>query len=186
MFVKALFTFLTLFALVGCINTQQAPETFYYILDSTPESTAHTTAAKTGENVKQIKVNPVVLPDYLNQPNLVLKLSDHQIKIANYHFWAEDLRQSIQQVLINELNLQNPQITFAKVCSGACLTLDITIDHFYPTEDGNVLLAGTYYRSDKSLQKRFVINKSLREGGYDEAVPTMRALLSELASEIKY
>lgn len=185
MFVKALFTFLTLFALVGCINTQQAPETFYYILDSTPESAEHTTAAKTGDNVRQVKVNPVILPDYLNQPNLVLKLSDHQIKIANYHFWAEDLRQSIQQVLVNELNINNSTTTFAKVCRGACLTLDITIDHFYPTEEGDVMLAGTYYLSDKPVVKRFVLNKSLSKGGYDEAVPLMRSLLSDLASQIK-
>jgi uncharacterized lipoprotein YmbA len=185
MFVKALFTFLALFALVGCINTQQAPETFYYILDSTPQSAEHTTTAKTDGSVRHIKVNPVVLPDYLNQPNLVLKLSDHQIKIANYHFWAEDLRQSIQQVLINELNINNVATTFAKICSGTCLTLDITIDHFYPTEDGNVMLAGTYYLSDKQVVKRFVINKSLSKGGYDEAVPVLRSLLSDLAKQIE-
>lgn len=185
MFVRTLFTFLTLFALAGCINTQQAPQTFYYILDSTPQPASQTNDVKLGDSVKQIKVNPVVLPDYLNQPNLVLKLSDHQIKIANYHFWAEDLRQSIQQVLINELNLQNPKTSFSKICSGACLTLDITIDHFYPTEDGDVMLAGTYYQSDTRVIKRFVLKRSLSNGGYDEAVPAMRALLSELASQIE-
>lgn len=185
MFVKTLFTFLALFALVGCINTQQAPETFYYILDSTPQSALQTTTQRTGDAVNHMKVNPVVLPDYLNQPNLVLKLSDHQIKIANYHFWAEDLRQSIQQVLINDLNLSNSDTTFSKICTGACNTLDITIDHFYPTEEGDVLLAGTYYQSDIRSVKRFVLKKTLSTGGYDEAVPAMRALLSDLASQIE-
>ena len=182
--VRTLFTFLTLFALAGCINTQQTPETFYYILDRSPVSAEYAKTAKTGDKVKQVKVNQVVLPDYLNQPNLVLKLSDHQIKIANYHFWAEDLRQSIQQVLINELNVNNPDTTFAKVCSGACTSLDITIDHFYPTEDGDVLLAGTYYQSSNKIVNRFVLKRNLNKGGYNEAVPAMRALLSELASQI--
>lgn len=183
MFVKALFTFLALFALVGCINSKTAPDTYYYILDNTPQALPQSAVANSKDSLKQVKVRQVVLPSYLNQPNLVVKLSDHQIKIANYHFWAEDLRQSIQQVLINELNLKNPKTSYTEMCV-SCDELVITIAHFYPTENGDVLLSGSYYRTSSYTPYNFVLTSTLDQGGYDNAVSAMRALLGELAEQI--
>lgn len=184
MFVKTFFAFLVLFALVGCINTQPALDTYYYILDNTPQSQAHS-AVNSGSttSLKQVKVRSVAMPDYLNQPNLVIKLSDHQIKIANYHFWAEDLRQSVQQVLINELNLKNPETSFIQTCV-SCDELVITVDHFYPTQSGDVVLSGSYYRTSNYVLNNFVLKRTLDKGGYDEAVSAMRLLLGELADQI--
>jgi len=181
MCVKTFFTFLVLFALSGCVNTTPATDSYYYILDTMPQQKI--TAVNVVENLEQIKVRPVTLPDYLNQPNLVLKLSDHQIKIANYHFWAENLRQSIQRVLINELNANNSEISFTQACA-KCDELVITIDHFYPTQNGEVVLVGSYYLTSNYTQNRFILKRELEQGGYNEAVSAMRALLTDLAEQI--
>jgi len=181
MIAKTLFTLPLLFAMSGCSTTESVPDSYYYILDSVSE--AETPAASIAKNVTQIKVRPVILPDYLNQANLVMKLSDHQIKIANYHFWAEDLRQSIQQVLIKELNNNSQTSSFGQECAN-CDELVINIDHFYPTETGEVLLSGSYYRKSNYQANKFFLKMELKRGGYDEAVSAMRKLLTELAQQI--
>jgi len=164
----------------GCVNSEAPPDTFYYVLDPAPQ----TYDAKT--NATPYKIKPVVLPDYMNQPNLVLKLSDHQIKITNYHFWAADLRQSVQSVLINELNLINNAASFSNNC-GQCTEISVYIQHYYPTEDGDVVLSGNYQinsgQQSQSLHS-FSLKNSLQKGGYDEAVAAMRKLLDELAADI--
>lgn len=170
----------TVVVLNACVNSTPPPDTFYYVLDPAPQ----TFTAKT--NARPYKVKPVMLPDYMNQPNLVLKLNDHQIKITNYHFWAADLRQSVQSVLINELNLINSGASFSKNCS-QCTEITVYIQHYYPTESGDVVLSGSYQiNSDKQNQSQysFSFNSSLQKGGYDEAVAAMRMLLDELAIDI--
>jgi uncharacterized lipoprotein YmbA len=181
--------FITLFlssGLLGCITNSTPSQTFHYILDSEPFVEIANRANSAVAMQTQIKISQINVPDYLNQPNLVLKLSNHQIKIANYHFWAENLRQSIQRVLINELNNNSANLNYTQQCT-SCDALAITIDHFYPTQQGDVVLSGSYewMTQDGSQQQiRFSFSRKLEQGGYDEAVATMRALLSELAQQI--
>lgn len=187
MVLKLLISVLLCSTLVACVSNTSAPQSYYYILDAPSNVQENKVTTLTGDIVqKRIKVVPVRVPDYLHQPNLVLKLSNHQIKIANYHFWAEDLTQSIQRVLINELNV-NSAVNYTQQCID-CDALAITIDHFYPNEQGQVLLVGSYElisHTSNSLLTQFSFNIRLQAGGYDEGVAAMRALLSHLATEIK-
>ncbi|MFT6267969.1 MAG: putative lipoprotein YmbA [Alphaproteobacteria bacterium] len=188
MVLRILITLFLTAGLLGCVTSTTPTETFNYILDNDPVGSQNTLATASIIAKKAgIKVLPVQVPDYLNQPNLILKLSNHQIKIANYHFWAEDLSQSIQRVLINELNNAHNDLSYTQRCVG-CDELAITIDHFYPTEQGDVVLSGTYenvLKDGSRSQTRFSLTKKLEKGGFDEAVSAMRALLGELAQQIK-
>lgn len=166
--------------LQACATSAPPPDTFYYVLDPAPKSFA----VKNAET--EIKILPVTLPDYMNQPNLVIKLSDHQIKITNYHYWADDLRQSVQRVVINELNQLNNTVNFTQQCRN-CINVEISIDHYYPTEGGDVLLAGTYVvigTNAKQNINSFSFSTSLSDGGFDESVAKMRELLDALSAEI--
>ena len=175
------------FSMVGCVSNTTAPQSFYYILDAQPISAQQIREdEKVGNPAPLVKVLPINLPEYLNQPNLVLKLSNHQIKIANYHFWAEDLSQGIQRVLINTLNNKNNTSAYTAICL-KCTELLVTIDHFYPTEQGDVVLSGSYQRvgaNESPQQMSFSFTKRLDEGGYDEAVAAMRSLLNDLVDSI--
>jgi uncharacterized lipoprotein YmbA len=173
--------------LMGCVNTDLKPTTFYYILDKTPQSSPSTTEQIDAAKLKQIRLLPVVVPNYLRQPNLVLKLANHQIKIANYHYWAQDLNRSIERILVKELNSTSVNISYSQRCDG-CDELIVSIDHFYPTELGKVVLAGNYELISTDGKHRitsFSLSKQLDKGGYDEAVEVMRELLSELASQFE-
>lgn len=168
------------FILSACVSSEPPPESFYYVLDPKPQSFAAKTASK------QYKILPVIVPDYMNQPNLVLKLSDHQIKISHYHFWAQDLRRSIQRVLISELNQANTEVSFVQSCT-RCEQISVILHHYYPTESGDVRLSGSYLiNSGYSSQQQhsFSFTRSLQTGGYEEAVSVMRVLLDDLAINI--
>lgn len=188
LFNKVLCIVLLTLGLSACINTQAPPDTFYYVLEANPRPQQNNTATK------RFKVLPVLLPNYMNQANLVLKLSDHQIKVSNYHYWADDLRTSIQRVLINELNSISNVGSFASTC-GKCDTIEVAVDHFYPTQSGEVFLAGSYnieLNSDRpntdssQLQFRFNFQSQISEGGFEDAVKTMRQQLSQLAEQINH
>lgn len=170
---------LALLVLSGCMASKPPPSTFYYVLDDK----ASTYAEKRTNTI--VKILPVLVPDYMNQPNLVLKLSDHQIKITNYHFWAEDLRQSIQRIVINELNGSNANVTFTQRCEN-CTQVMIMLHHYYPTESGDVVLSGSYQiiGTSGTQQQAFSFTRSLTKGGYDDAVANMRLLLNDLSKDI--
>lgn len=174
--------------ITGCMNSPEPPESFHYLLDAAPALSSQSSQTSKREFARpaQVKVLALNLPDYLQQPNLVLKMSNHQIKIANYHFWAEDLNHSIQQILIKELNQTSSTISYHQRCI-ACDEIAITIDHFYPTDQGKVVLSGSYDQiaNDGSYSaSRFSFVTELNKGGYDEAVEAMRALLTELAKQV--
>jgi uncharacterized lipoprotein YmbA len=169
--------------LMGCVTSSPAPESFHYILDNLSASNSQTEAP--AENLSTIKVLPINLPDYLRQPNLVLKLSDHQVKIANYHYWAEDLTISIQRVVLKELNASTTT-SYTSRCT-QCDELAISIDHFYPTEQGDVVLSGSYElvsQDGTTSTNNYSLSKKLSSGGYNDAVATMRILLGDLAQQI--
>lgn len=181
MLARTFFTLAIISVLTACASSEIATKNRYYILDDIAQKNA--TNGKIVDKSSVTKIRTVVVPSYLNQSNLVLKLNNHQIKIAHYHFWADDLRQSIQRILINDLNKHHSTISYASECI-TCDELVITIEHFYPTETGEVVLAGTYYNTNDYIHKNFLLQKELNQGGYDEAVAVMRNLLSELASKI--
>jgi len=184
---KLLSLLLLTYLLLGCISNKTPRESFYYLLDAAPMKEHNSTAGASKELTKTyIKLSTVRVPDYLQQSNLVLKLDNHQIKIANYHFWAQDLSESIQRVLMRELNAASPGVIYTQQCV-KCAELIVSIDHFYPTQSGDVVLSGTYTKVsvNKSQQQvRFLLNSRLEKGGYDEAVVVMRDLVSKLALEM--
>ena len=174
---------LVVLVLQACTSSAPTPDTYYYVLDPSPKT------ATEKKTTVAYRVLPVELPNYMNQSNLVLKLSDHQIKISNYHYWANDLRKSVQRVVINELNQLNSQAGFAESCSNCSYTIIISIDHFYPSESGTVVLAGSYnintdFFGVTTRSYPFSFSSTLDKGGYDESVSAMRGLLDKLSVQI--
>lgn len=166
--------------LVSACTSTPAPQSKIYVLDDLPNSVANDAA-------ELIAINKIELPDYLNQGKLILRQQDQQILVANYHIWADDLPDSIRRVLAYELSNNGQEYRAVNSCS-ACDELTVRVDHFYPTDTGEAVLAGsyTYSRSDaeSEIYKQFSFSRALREDGYDEAVYQMRQLLLQLSGDI--
>ena len=168
--------------LSGCSSTAiLKPQAKFYLLDSLP-----VTESNNAKNI--IAIHRISIPAYLDQPNLVMRQADQQIIIANYHSWADNLRDSIRRVLRSELNRSGKDFRFEETCQ-ACGDLTITIRDFYPTDAGEVFLAGSYSLikepEQTAKQVHFSLRGNMQDSGYDEAVNQMRQLLLKLSQHIR-
>ena len=168
------------FTLTSCATLETEKSVTYYVLDAKPSNVFE---KQTQFNVIVAKI---VLPDYLNQPNLVLRDSSQKLHVAYYHSWADNLADAVRRVMIAQLNSTDKNTRYTANCK-ACAKLSIVLDHFYPTTQGEVVLAGEfqfYAAAQPVLGQNFVIKKELKKDGYEHAVKKMQHSLTELSVRI--
>lgn len=79
----------------GCIDLgRESPPVRYYLLSPLPDAT---TSAAT------VRVEPVVLPQYLRRPQIVTLRTGNEIGRAEFDRWGEPLEESIRRVLAENL-----------------------------------------------------------------------------------
>lgn len=168
------------FFVSACGTMKQAPDITYYLFDADP-------VVQTYKGIEtRIKFEKVNLPDYLSGNELVMRESGHVLIKANYHSWAASLDESIHRALLNDLNNMNAKNEFVVWCS-PCDSISVTIEHFYPSAEGKLLLSGFYEISKNKGEKKlsyFQLVDELDIDGYANAVKQMRAQISELAVQI--
>jgi uncharacterized lipoprotein YmbA len=83
--------------LTACLST---PPTHFYILEplSEPPPLSSTTVKK-----RLIGIGPVSIPTLLERKQIVTRLPDNSIKIAEFHQWASPLKDNVAQVLTHNL-----------------------------------------------------------------------------------
>lgn len=83
--------------LAGC---GARPETRLYLLSAlAPDDSS---AGGTGRSMV-IGLGPVTLPDYLDRPQIVFRVSDNRLAAADTHRWAEPLAGNVVRVLAENL-----------------------------------------------------------------------------------
>jgi uncharacterized protein len=82
----------------GCSTT---PNARFYTLssDSTPESLA----ASYDKASYSVAVGPVTVPDYVDQPQLVVRVSANEVRVEEFNRWAEPLESQIPRVIAANL-----------------------------------------------------------------------------------
>ncbi|WP_412971699.1 membrane integrity-associated transporter subunit PqiC [Glaciecola sp. MF2-115] len=177
--IKSLLIVFCLF-LSACSTTKQAPDTTYYLFDAEP------VAQKQKIAKPRVLVNKVKVPDYLSTNQLVMRDSGHILIKANYHSWADSLDEAIQRALLNDLNHLNSEKEFVIACND-CVSVNVTVDHFYPSSDGKLLLSGSFEvatKNDQNTISRFQLLDELHGNGYANAVKQMRQQVAQLAIQI--
>ena len=84
----------------GCGHTQPAR---FYLLQSMPGMEKDKQAATTGQSLS-ICVGPVMLPKYLDRPQIVTTTKTSELKLAEFDRWAEPLRENFSRVLTEDLS----------------------------------------------------------------------------------
>lgn len=173
--------------LSGCTSVSPlTPQVTYYLLDEIPKAQIQ---EQIQSDQPQIQVARIAVPDYLNRPSLVMRRNNQQMTFANYHSWADSLPTAMQRVIVSALNQTSATVQYTRHCTlRKCAQLQIVVDHFYPTETGDVVLSGSYSftgTTAKSSPKPFTLTETLKSGGYNEAVQKMRELLFDLAEQIQ-
>ena len=86
--------------LAGCASS--AP-TRFYVLSPLASSKAESQALK-DEGSIALGVGPVELPAYLDRPQIVTRLSENELNLAEFDKWAEPLKDNFSRVLVENLS----------------------------------------------------------------------------------
>lgn len=202
---------LTIFALstllFSCAEAPSSKVTSYLL--NTPEFNKSVVQSlqkiTMAEHENRLILDDIVLPEYLKQPSLVMLVSGNQLHYAHYHVWGESLEQGIKKTLTLFLNhlfgqqqLNQQQVgkllVLEKNDVNKTLHLSLEIDHFYPTDQGDVILTGRYWFNGSSSKVNnlsykkntveFNFKQSIIANGYSQTVKQMHVLLGKLANNI--
>ena len=214
---------LLLTTLSACSANPDIPlETRYYLLNNHNVNQSAKNAETNDANVKNIakqhsnntsaknkkivNVKVLDLPDYLQQPHLIMQLDQHQIHYARFDMWAEPLKIAFHKALVADLNKNNDNIQFmvksAQERDVADLHHDalvVRIDSFHPTSTSIVILSGVFWQESANqnsknnpnnrphhqpIAQQFSLQLTLQQDGYSHAVSQMRQLVTMVAEDI--
>ncbi|WP_116366561.1 PqiC family protein [Parahaliea mediterranea] len=161
--------------MIGC-SSAPAPEKHYYLL-RTPDS------LRTGDGQAGAQVGKVVVPAYLRSAQLAVKVSETEIRPANFHLWAEPAPEAIERFFRLRLAAAH-----ADVEPTAWPRVDIDIVELLGNLQGEVHLTAmyTFYEGAKSLGPPRLYTDTVRQSrdGYAGLVEAHNQLLERLAVEI--
>ena len=90
-----------LLSVLGCANT---PPTHFYLLGAMPPSSASINLEPQGLSTS-LGLGPIHFPKYLDRPQIVTKMTAHEIELAEFHKWAEPLKDNVTHVLKENLSV---------------------------------------------------------------------------------
>ncbi len=183
--------FFTGMALIGCVaGAPSQPSRFYTLtaLDSAKPSAPR----EAGEQCIAIGLGPVEIPEYLNRAQIVTRLSDNELQVAEFDRWAEPLNENFTRALAENLSelCVDPVMIFPwrspirvdyKVEMGVirfdgALGKDVTLVVLWGIfgEGGDKLL----------LAKRSVYVEPLADNAYESLVKAKSRAVSRLSQDI--
>ena len=178
--------------IIGC--SSNTISTSYYLLNSQPPTLSHPIDNKDEIKTKQIILLSVRdLPQYLDQPHLVMQLAEHQLHYANLHMWAEPIKIGFEKSLSSELSKAGLMVYMKSESLNSnqakLSTLLVEINFFHATVNSSVILSGNYIleNSEKKLSLKgrpFYFELQLNEDGYAHSIAQMRKLVNKLATQI--
>ncbi|HWA43889.1 MAG TPA: PqiC family protein [Hypericibacter adhaerens] len=163
----------------------------FYVLTPLAEITGVGNAAGRG-----IGVGPVVIPQYLDRPEIVTRSSDNRLDLAEFDQWGGRIGDNITRVLADNLSglLDTDRISIYPWTDASSLADQVTVDitQFERDQSGAVTLIAfwsiTDLQSGKVLRNgRSSIEKPVAAGGtggYDSIAAAMSEALASLSQEI--
>lgn len=140
-----------------------------------------------------VGVGPVILAEYLNRQNLVVKTSENHIEVSENHHWAGDLNHSISRVISRNLGreLQTGNVYTYPWTRDSDMNYQVSIDirEFVAGHDGHAHLDATW-RVFALPGRRMVVSKNFLEsepiatGTFEAMVAAQSELLARLSDDI--
>lgn len=165
---KLVTIFLSFILLLCACGSTPDSETQYFVLNPNHSN------VKISSFPDNIRLQPIQLAKFLDQPGIVLQTDQHEIKVAHYHRWAEPLKHNLYRYISQSIGINNT--------SDASQTLEVHIQNFQGTAEGNALLSG-YWESDE-IKQSFNFKAPLIKPGYSELVKQLAVLLDQLSADI--
>jgi uncharacterized lipoprotein YmbA len=178
-----------LLALGACVQT---PPTRFYVLSALPEPAA----APQGRGVA-VGIGPVTLPQYLNRPQIVTRISSNQLAFAEFDQWGGDLNDNVTRALASNLSnlLTTDRVSLYPWKNEAPIDHQVTIEVLSFEQDVNGSSVLTAYwsivdpRNNRvKVMRRTSYRDTVVGGGearpYDAIVASMSRNLEALSRDI--
>ncbi|WP_242604582.1 PqiC family protein [Legionella fairfieldensis] len=137
---------ITVLLVMGLISTGcgRSPDSQFYVLNPIPLS------SKTIKHYNQLRIGIVSItsPDYTLKPQVIIHCNAHQVKLEEFHRWAESLDKNIQRVIEANLITLLPGAAIATkpwdLLFKPNYQLQLNISQFDVDIDGNSILRADY------------------------------------------
>jgi Uncharacterized protein conserved in bacteria len=175
--------------LSGCGHTQPSR---FYLLQSIPGMEKDKHAATNGQSLT-ICVGPVMIPKYLDRPQIVTTTKTSELKLAEFDRWAEPFKDNFSRVLTENLSeaLETDRVAVFPRESAASSDYQIivTVIRFDGESGGNAVLSARWSIYGEGGKKELFSKKSdLSEPagvqGYEALVSAQSRMIAGLSKEI--
>ena len=159
----------------------------FYVLSPLPQP-----GLSAGEGMT-IGVFPVSMPDYLDRPQIVTRVSDNEIKLDEFSRWAEPLKDSFTRALVQNLStlLDTAKVVRTTRSAGVPMALQVGVEvvQFDGTLGGEVVLIvqwGVFEADGKKLLmgKRSSFKEPTGAATYEALVAAESRAVAALSREI--
>jgi len=179
---------LVFLTLGGCGATTQPSK--FYLLNSLASS------EKAASNVPAgmaIGIGPIHIPEYVDRPQIVTRMSENELKLAEFHKWAEPLKDNIPQVLADNLSvlMRTDQVTIYPWKRSTSIDYQVIIDitRFDTSSDAEAHLVARWQVFGHDTRKVLALKKShlkasLQSSDYHSIVSALNQTLADLSRAI--
>jgi uncharacterized lipoprotein YmbA len=176
--------------LFGCAST---PPTRFYLLSSV--SGSEKIGSRMGERCFAIGIGPVRIPEYLNQPEIVTRITQNEVRVDEFAKWAEPLEDNIPRALAENLRALLCTRSIAIFPWKGGTPIDYRIDVHVIQMDGMLgksasldvtcsIANGTDRKKSALLTKRSTYKEPAGGGDYGAFVSAQSRNLASLSQEI--
>jgi uncharacterized lipoprotein YmbA len=175
---------------LGCASS---PPTRFFVLSSGPNF--EKTGTREGERCFAIGIGPVKIPEYLNQPEIVTRIAQNEVRVDEFAKWADSLEDNISRALAENLSSLLCIRSIAIFPWGRQTLIDYRIDVHVIQMDGMLgedasldvswsIADGPDRRKPPLVTKRSTYKVSTRGGDYGAFVSAQSLNLASLSREI--
>jgi uncharacterized lipoprotein YmbA len=173
--------------LTGCLSLRGSDAASFYLLSS---MTQQRKAA--GEEKIVVGVGPIDVPEYLNRPQIVTRRGPNELRLAEFHKWAEPLMDGIARVLAANLAATLPvEVVFFPWRRAAAIDYQIIVQvHRFDTDpEGNATLQARWALFGRGGSRELIASSDLHTANsvaesYADRVGVMSLVLADLSESI--
>lgn len=164
------------------------PKTSFYTLDATPSP------ASIAPDVRNygIVVGPVTLPEMVDRPQLVVRVSANQVTVLDNHRWAEPLKSVMPRIIAADLSrlLGVSRVRLHPQSSGAETEYRVRVDvQRFESDPGKGVTLEAYWSVQRKTDieargGRSLVHVPVAEAGYDALAAAHSRAMERLSEEL--
>lgn len=151
----------------GCASDTPSQIRYSMVQDLKPEMMS-------GSEKINMQLNPV-----LDGGGIVLQVSDHSLREARFHRWAEPLNEQLEALVSNTMSHENFQLKEQ--------TLDVYVARFQGSEAGKIYVSASFTLLNAKGQRIRTVSRQIeteqQTAGYDALVATLRSGFDKICHE---